>query len=232
MKSAVLMLLILVSVSSCTITKQRYSRGFHVEWKKRPTTKHSKTASPLFDEKELVITKDTVVKTVNNQLSNETQTKASIEGQQENLRNEGEKSDEIIKTPITTSSPFNNNWEPPVQATSKKNNIIHTKAVQQQQTKSAVHNSNFWEAVTDFLFWMAIVLLFFTISPVLHTILIDVLPGYDWKTTLFIVSEWLLWVGGIVAILLLLSGVWTILLACFGWNLLIAMVGTAIVINM
>lgn len=229
MKITVLILLVLVSATSCTITKQHYSNGFHVEWKKRLTTNHSKTTPPQIKAKDEVFAIDTVAKTITVYPENDVQPDTRIRQQEEKRYVDHGISDEHVKTPLATSSSQTKAWKLTTPKALKKNKGIQKNAAQQQvQTKGFVRMSNFWEAVTDFLFWAVIILLLLLTPPVIHTILIALLPGFDRKTTLFTVLEWLLWAGGIIAILLLLTGVWPIVLACLGVNILFAVVGTAI----
>lgn len=233
MKIIGILTLVLVSITSCTITKQRYSGGFHIEWKRRLTTVHSVKSSPplVADTKEILsddpkITEITLVKDLDRQLTKPIQHVETLSEYPQ-----FQDSISIANDPVTSRTNefmVNEYTLNSIKGTGKEKMI--TRKSDQRKSKEMTRG-NFWETVSNFLFGLVFVLLFLATPPLLHTILIAMFSGYNWKVILLILLEWLLWVGFIVAVLPLLSGFWPIFLAFIGFNFLLSSVGTLIILN-
>lgn len=232
MKIISVLAVILVSSSSCTITKQRYSNGFHVEWKKRLGAIHStESTEPVAEYKE-----DNLNESISAGITRETISDQPSTGpvwREETLTGCEDFADSF---PVTNTKIVSSRTDEKKRSKSTTDCIAGTSECKvvaagsdQRKNHSAVRG-DFWEAVTDVLFWLLVILVLITVSPVFHTALISFLTGYNWKSTLFIVLEWLLWIGGIIGIILLISGGWSIVLACLVWNLFFTIFFTALAI--
>lgn len=216
--------LFLVSMASCTVTKQRYSAGYHIEWNKRKVVSYADKApeksafeaqkTSVFPDKAVaaILLEDTLCKGKSETVENTD----SQEGASYSLKKVVEKPRK--KSGVTTvDNTFSKSGE-------------NSNFLQSDRKDSGHKRSDFSESLSDFFFVFCIILMLLVIPPLLHTLLVASFFHFK-NDTLFLVLEWLIWGAGIVAIIVFFSSALTIVLTCLGWNLIFALFVSAIILN-
>ena len=208
-----------VITASCTITKQRYSSGFHVEWKKRHVFSHASA------ESEKVVSNEGVAINLSETAQLQHETREPLE-EVHAERKEACLTLHYLETVINGKArtiPLEK-----IELSEKDNTCSRKQPVFRHQLSVESRQQVDWgEVLSDCCFYALIILILLVIPPLLHSIVVSLL-GFK-NDTLFIVLEWLVWAAGIVGIIVFFSGLWTMILTCLGWNLLFALFGSAFV---
>lgn len=224
MNWTLLSLLLFIALTSCTITKQRYSCGYHVEWNTRKVAAYSDKVSEnkAFDPQKIAVPSDKEVMEIR---SKDTlhQVNPEISESYERVEMRPLVYKKVVKTPEKI---------PGVLSTDRSTSKVMRNGNFQQSEQSdfASSRSDIGEALSDFFFVFCIILMLLVIPPLLHTMLVASLFHFK-NDTLFLVLEWLIWAAGIVCIVFFFSSALTIVLTCLGWNLLFALFVSAFILN-
>ncbi|MES2557168.1 MAG: hypothetical protein V4604_13515 [Bacteroidota bacterium] len=196
---------------SCTLTQRRYRSGFHLEWKHR-----YKAPESDFSTSEKVAPALAEISDTNNHSDHVS-----------SIRPTGETAivihkDNSAESPIVYHAFPQRIIQSPIQI-KQRDEVDHTiKTITKEhfQKKSRDQNGGL------FLLWFLLLMAMLVIPPILFTIAsywIDL-------SKMGIACLWIIWAAGIVAALLLFSGLWPIILSCLIWNVVFTIMGLIIVL--
>lgn len=186
------------SFSSCTITQRRYRSGFHLEWRHRLKGQESDVVNNEKSISSFVEPSKTATTVSADSLIRPTEGLAPIH---QNNSNEPPIIDHLFSGKNESESQNVNRDE-----VIRTNKADHT----EKSTRKTSSDKNGGIVLLGILFTLAVLI----IPPILFSVAaywID-LSGVG------LAVVWIVWAAGIVAALLLFSGLWPIVLSCLIWN--------------
>ena len=191
--------------SSCTLTQRRYRSGFHMEWKHRFKPQESVQKNRVIDLITTIksVNADSVVNEIASIRSTEFELEKSVAIHQENV-SEGQMEYDSF-TQRKMESPGLSRKSDGVNHATKTN-----ATVKKEIKKKSERNGGM--SLLGILFSLAVL--------IMPPILFSVAAYWIDLSGVGLAFVWIIWAAGIVAAVLLFSGLWPVILSCLIWNII------------
>jgi len=190
--------------SSCTLTQRRYRNGFHVEWKHRFKSQESVQKSDVHQTNAIVesANSDSVVNGIASVRSTEFELEKLIVIHQENVSKRQLEDNSFTQRKIESRSLS--------RKSDQVNRATKTNAVVKNSQRKSERNGGM--ALLGVLFSLAVL--------IMPPILFSVAAYWIDLSGVGLALVWIIWAAGIVAAVLLFSGLWPLILSCLIWNII------------